>query len=740
MALSFWGLGRRVLGAAGILILFVLLPNPASANPGSMVTDRPKIGLALGGGAAAGFAHIGVLKWLEEHRVPVDYIAGTSMGGLIGGCYAMGMSPEEIRDLIRGIDWAQFFNPTPPYDDMDFRRKEDQRDYPMMLEFGWREGLRLPSGLPVYRVSLLLSRLALPYSLTRDFDKLPIPFRCVAVDLHRSDTVVLGSGSLAEAMRATMAIPGVFTPVQRNGQLLVDGGILNNVPVNVAQQMGSDTVVAVNLSPPLPERSVETIDSVLVGTIATVTEANSRPGRAAANIVLSPNLAGLGLTSWTECDRYIAAGYQAAAAQAERFRAYALNEEAWRDYLQRRADRRQPQRFIPTAVTVTGGTPAHQALIRKQLQDYIGEPLDTLRLEKDLTRIIGSGLYDSLRYEYELQNGAPVLAIRVFEKSYGPPFIDPSLPIYVDGFKAGHISINPAIRITSFDVAGEDSELRTDLAIGTDPYASLQLYKPFFNRKWFVTPTAFLEQTNDSLYDNGVRRSDYLSIRSGAQVDLGYSFNQFAAARVGYMIGTQGAALKVGQPLPPELDGTFRAARFKYSYHSADDDMFPIRGLDWDFQAWWYDMAPGAPEPFGKVENTVHWSIPAGRYDSFSILLANGFSLRRDLPLMQQFRLGGPFRLGTYNFAELHGNNYLLSHLGFIKHLGKPSFMGGDIYLGAWLEYGGVYHQWSEFQPACDLAVGFLSPTFLGPLYIGASLGPGANPFFTIMVGRMLNF
>src|SRR5690242_20481990 len=202
---------------------------------------RPKIGLVLEGGGALGLAHVGVIQWLEENHVPVDYVAGTSIGGLIGGLYASGKSPEELKQLVTGVDWDEVLRDEVDYQDLSFRRKEDHRDYPNSLEFGLKNGVRFPSGFNAgYRVGLILNRELLPYSNLKNFDQLPIPFRCVAVDMVARREHVFKDGSLTQALRATMSIPAIFSPVRESDQVYVDGGLLNNLPVDVARQMGAD--------------------------------------------------------------------------------------------------------------------------------------------------------------------------------------------------------------------------------------------------------------------------------------------------------------------------------------------------------------------------------------------------------------------------------------------------------------------------------------------------------------------
>ena len=221
------------------------LPEPVSAQPSAQATPEPsraRIGLALGGGGARGFAHIGVLQWLDEHRIPVDVVGGTSMGGLVGGGFATGMTPGEIRELVDGVDWAAVLSPDTPFVYKTFRRKEDTRAFPSALRFGLRGGFRLPSGLSAAeQADLLFDRIAAPFGTETDFNAMPTPFRCVATDIRNAEVVVFDSGWLARALRATVAIPGVFAPVTFDGKVLVDGGVLNNVPADVVDRPGSQT-------------------------------------------------------------------------------------------------------------------------------------------------------------------------------------------------------------------------------------------------------------------------------------------------------------------------------------------------------------------------------------------------------------------------------------------------------------------------------------------------------------------
>jgi len=247
---------------------------PASSAP----ARRPRIGLALSGGAELGLAQIGVIQWLEENHIPVDRVAGTSMGSIIGVMYATGMSPTEMQKFAEGIDWNEALLAEPTYRQLSYRRKQDRRDYQVEAALGIKHGLRGPNGFnPGLGVGLLLDRIAFPESGISSFDDLPIPFRCVATDMQSGDRVVLHDGSLPRAVRASMAIPGVFTPVEINGHLLADGGMVENIPVEVAREMDADKVIAIDLQMPLGgHEQLDTLTGVLSRAVSVMILQNER--------------------------------------------------------------------------------------------------------------------------------------------------------------------------------------------------------------------------------------------------------------------------------------------------------------------------------------------------------------------------------------------------------------------------------------------------------------------------------
>ena len=399
-AQSLWAVG--VLLASYAIPTVALAGQPCGTAAPPVPEGRPRIGLALGGGSARGLAHVGVLEWLEEHRIPVDLIAGTSIGGLIGGGYATGRSAAEVRTLIEGIDWDAMFRGEVDYALKTFRRKEDRRDFPVRLDLGLRDGLRLAPGLdPGHEVELFLSRLAVPYTAPMCFDDLPIPFRAVATDLEAASVEALAEGSLGTALRATMAIPGIFQPIERDDLLLTDGGLLNNVPADVTRTMGADVVIAVDVSAPLESREAlsslvavanQAIGVMMVQRTRAVLETN-------ADHVITPALEDIGADGWREFETIRARGYAAADAVAGSLAAFSLAPADWARHLEARRRRRSTTSVELTFVRVDGvGTDIAADIVRR-LEPAIGGPLDPEGLERWLTMLAGAGRYGSLGYD-----------------------------------------------------------------------------------------------------------------------------------------------------------------------------------------------------------------------------------------------------------------------------------------------------------------------------------------------------
>ncbi len=372
-------------------------PAPAAPAAQSAPETKPttktrlKIGVALEGGGALGIAHMGVLKWFEEHHIPVDYVAGTSMGGLVGGLYATGKSADEMKQIVENADWPALLGGEIPYPDLLFRRKEDARDVPNSIKIGLKHGPRLPPGLNTgEQISLLIDRETLNYSTIRSFDDLPIPFRCVSTELISGKPYVFDQGSLSEAMRATMSIPGVFDPVRQGNMIFVDGGLVDNLPTDVVRKMGADVVIAIHLQ--ISKTSAKDIQSafeVLGRSVELVIAETELRGMAGADVIVKANV-----EEFTTMDYEQPAFSEKAMKQPPKKRksckADALEDSVWADYLAWKQSRKRTTIGAPQFV-VEGVDFEAARDIQKFLRPVIGKPVNSEEIDGYLMRLTGIG-------------------------------------------------------------------------------------------------------------------------------------------------------------------------------------------------------------------------------------------------------------------------------------------------------------------------------------------------------------
>src|ERR1700723_4286678 len=314
-------------------------PNAPAAPPAEV---RPRICLVLSGGGARGMAHIGVLKVLEELKVPIDCIAGTSMGAVVGGLYASGMSAAQIDTTMRWVDWQEAFRDLPPRRDLAFRRKQDDRNFLVDLPLGLKHGkILLPKGfIQGQKLQETLRQLTLPFSNSTDFDRLPTPFRAVSTDLETGDAVLLDKGDLSIAMRASISAPGVFAPVDYEGRLLVDGGLADNLPIDVARAMNADILIVSDVSFPLHDRaqldSALSISNQMLAILLRKDSDRQKSTLGPKDVLIEPNLGLTPATDFTAAVSVISRGEDAARAATAALEAYGVGDTAYREYLARR--------------------------------------------------------------------------------------------------------------------------------------------------------------------------------------------------------------------------------------------------------------------------------------------------------------------------------------------------------------------------------------------------------------------
>jgi NTE family protein len=703
--------------------------------------DRRRIGLALSGGGALGLAEIGVIQWLEENHIPVDRIAGTSMGSIIGAMYASGMSAEEIQKFAETIDWDATLLPEPTYRQLGYRRKQDRRDYQIVAALGLKHGLNGPNGFSSgHGIGLLLDRIAFPASGIASFDDLPIPFRCVATDMLSGDRVVMRDGSLATAIRASMAIPGVFTPVEINGRVLADGGMVENIPVEALREMDPDpvAVIAVDLRVPLGEpRQLESLTGVLSRALDVTLLQNERRSLALANSIITVDTAGFSISDYVRLQDLIRLGYQSAASQAAGLQTYAIKDEAeWRQYLAARAVRKRLPPKQVQSVAVEGGDSDQDRRLEQSLKSFAQAPLDLPKLETQLTRIAGEGQFDRLGYEGFTQNGVPALRVIAHEKTYGPPFVD--LAVNVDGSGVATFDFSAGFRLTFMDVEHHGGEWRNDLLLGSSNLAASEFYQPIGNSHLFVAPYAFASKLPRNAFSGQTRIAVFGDERAGGGLDIGYNTGQRSEFRFGYQIFSGKLAPLIGSAGLPAVSGSTGELRARYVWDGQDSPAVPSRGTRIVATASRVLQSPGLVHPIGQLDLQTSTFIPTGPKTSLFFAASGGTTLHGTAGPFQQFELGGAFRLGAYLPQEFVGNHYAYSSLGFRRDLYHlPPLVGGKIYWGGWYEAGTAFNDPSSVAVRGALNLGVIAETIVGPIALAGSVSPTGQSRVNFSIGRL---
>jgi NTE family protein len=742
---------------AFIVFLLLISLSPAQETPASAASSaapsapstaeqtqpaskpRLKIGVALEGGGALGLAHIGVLQWFEDHHIPIDFLAGTSMGGLVGGLYATGKNPQQLRELVDGQNWDVILGGGLLYEDLSFRRKEDQVAFPNSILLGLHRGLVLPGGLNAgQQISLLIDRETLAYSGVQSFDDLPIPFRCVATDLVTGKQAVFKDGSLSRAMRATMAIPGLFSPIRDGEHVYVDGGLVGNLPTDVVRDMGADIVIGVHLqTSPAEAEKIQSLFAILGRSIDVVVAGNEIRGLAGADLVVKVELQDFSSLDYTKSKAIIARGTEAAEQKSRLLDAYQLDDTAWAQYLERRKELRLSNIPVPQFVKVQGANPVAEKNIGRFLSSQAGRPIDTNRLESMLTRLTGIGRYDTAGYQITKQNGQDGLLVTLHEKMYAPPTLQ--LGFEVDGSESSDVDFTLATRLTFLDVAGYRSEWRTDFIFGNTYGVESELYRPFSPAsRWFFAPHANASSAAFKIYQKSDPLAEYRLNRADIGADIGYGFSRFSEVRFGYEVGTLDARLRLGTPEFASLSGRIGASRVRWLFDHTDDPVIPRSGVNAESNFRWYDTGPGDTNGFPVADLRIGLFKPITRPASLFLVSEGGTTFGYSSLGFPQFFLGGANRLSGYGTNEFFGNQFYFFRAGYLHDLWTlPPLAGKKVYAIAGYEFGKMYGFPNASRFPNDFALGVLAETAVGPLVFGGSVGDSGHRKWFFQLGRV---
>ncbi|MFA9216537.1 MAG: patatin-like phospholipase family protein [Sphingomonadaceae bacterium] len=704
---------------------------------------RPKVALVLSGGGARGFAHIGVLRVLQELRIPVDFVVGTSMGSVVGGAYAAGSPVAQLEQLVRRTDWGAVIADRPPRDELAFRRREEDLLLPSRIEFGANsDGVTLPpSAAGNEALELALTRALPPGTRDKPIDALQLPFRSVASDLVTGDLVELNDTPLFLTMRASLAVPGVFAPIRIQERLLVDGGLVRNLPVDVARAMGADVVIAVNVGTPLaPEKALGSAIGVAQQMLQILTEQNvqrSLKELGPHDILLAPDLNGVGFLDFERHDKAMQAGVAAARAQSARLLELALPES---DYVAFEAHRMavpaiddQPRKLVSLVVEPSGHINPQALAVQTGLQ--IGQPVTVEQAHGAGTTLFGRG--DLSRVETEVRDTPEgrIVTLKPSEAEWARSRVRVGLELSSDFTNNNDFELKMMHVRSSLNDWG--AELRTVARIGTERVLGTQWWQPLgAGSQWYVAPSLeYGASASDLFNDSGFRRARYNYDYHSATVGLGRQLGNWGDLRIG--LTRQGVNSRVTIPADPSLPEVRvhqTAQWLALNIDTLDSVAFPTRGMLVNLN--WQRTQGQGPEQLSLSQQSLQGlqAFHTGRWAGHLYAeWARSQSGVAPLPL------GGFLRLSGTAPESVIGSRMLLGRMVMARSIGAmPAALGGDVRLGFSLEAGGAFGtdnplHWGTLKQA---ASGFMAvDTRFGPVYFGAGTTKGGNSSAYLFLG-----
>ncbi len=687
--------------------------------------DRPHIGLVLGGGGARGAAHIGVLEVLEKLRVPVDCVAGTSMGALISGAFASGLSPSEMRKELAKADWNDMFQDNPPYSEINYRNKSIARRFMPGSEIGVNsKGVAYQGGIVAgQKIKLFFNRLVNSDLGERDIESLPMPLSILATDIGTGERVVLREGSLTKAMRASMSIPGLMAPVDHQGRKLVDGGLVDNVPIDEARERcQADVVIVVNVGSPLMRaEEVGSLLTVSVQMVNILTEQNVSRSLAKlkpTDIYIKPDLNGITAGDFQRSSETADRGKAAAELLADRLKAFSVSEERYSAWVSKMSYVR-PEPPAVHEIEIAGTKSVNPAAIERHLQIRPGDRMDDARLNQDMLRAYGDGWYESVDYSLLTVRDRNILRVTPMEKRWGPDYLRLGVNLDTNFKQDSAYTLRVAYDKNWLNSLG--GQLLTVGEIGRNTALSVDLYQPLEDRqRYFMETSMSYGKEISGIYQDNHKLADYEKIKRIASFGVGVNVGLLGQLRAGWRQTWLDASLNTGVPssvFPEGLTRSYGGEYVSLDFDQMDRLSFPTSG--WASKVAYFNSSK---EGYSKIFAELR-----GAYTFNDIVLnakANYHgSLKGRLPPYDTATLGGFFNLSGFSPDQINGDKIRYLGLRAEKIVGRPPLgLRGDMRAGIALETATVGRLYTETNrtgrlTSASIYVGGETP--LGPAYIG---------------------
>jgi NTE family protein len=735
----------RLVAATCACLAIAIAPLADAFGQSAARASRPKVGLVLGGGGARGGAHLGVLEVLEELRVPFDCVAGTSMGALAAGAYVSGVSPAEMKETIAKTDWAGMFDDSAGRDSVDLRRKLIDDRFYSGLEFGvTKDGLRYREGAVAgEKIKLFFNELVRADLGERNIEELPIPLTLIATDIGNGDRVAMRQGNLTSAMRASMSVPGAIAPVVRDGRKLVDGGLVDNVPIQeVRERCGAEVVIAVNVGSPLlkPEQ-VTGVFSVVGQMVNLLTEQNVAKSLSLLgpnDIYMRPELGDITAADFGRQIEASLIGRKTALAVADKLRALSVSPEAYAAW--KGAVRLEPPPKPPVVdqVHVAQTRFVNPEDLRAAVNQKEGEPLDSKTLAKDLVLIYSRGDLQSLDYAVLRERDKTLLKLTPLEKAWGPDYLRFGVNLASDFRTEAPYNLRALYRKTWINAYG--AEWLTIFQLGSNQALAMEFYQPLdYRQRYFVRPFIGTDQQKVGIYFDGDRFAEYRTRDNRVGLDLGVNLDVYGQAKVG-VIGRQlSATRETGDPLLPNSKGDVAGVTASLALDTQDFAFFPTKGfqakLDY-FDALYESNLRGR---YGRIEGKLSGAWSPG--DLILLGKIEGGQATHGTPTLgDSFTLGGLNRLSAFAPGQIIGQEaYGLVSVQAQYRLTKPMpILGLSLLAGVSYEAGYMKNPVTEPNLTGGInsyGVYLASNTIFGPMYVGYATSKDRTGRFYLFIG-----
>jgi NTE family protein len=741
--------------SARIILLTVLLSvasfagaqqPPATSGVSSSPSPRPRIGLVLSGGGARGAAHIGVLKLLDQLHVPIDAIAGTSMGAVVGGLYASGMSGEQVERAMASVDWQAAFRDRPPRDELDYRRKREERRYLINLPLGL-EGRKLviPKGLvQTEKFIETLRTLTTPVAGTTDFDHLPTRFRAVATDLENGNAVVLADGDLTTAMRASMSVPGVFAPVDYHGRILVDGGLSDYLPIDVARAMGVDVLIVVDAGNPLqPRKNLTSLPGITNQMLAILLRRNIESQLATLgphDTVISLRLGDFSSYDFADTLKIVNAGESAAQEMEPRLATLAVSDADYQQYLARRGALRRPPPQIEF-VHVDAESAPYRGPIEDLFNSSIGHRLDPQTVDQQMQQLYGRGYLETLDYQVvQDEAGDSGLDFSARRNSWGPDYVRLGV-LLQDDFR-GDTTFNAAGRLDITELNSLGAESVWDAQVGSAPMLSTELYLPLSNvERYFIAPHTLIEAHDVPQIEGGRDVGEYHVGSFDYGLDLGRELSNWGEVRFGVINVEGNTHLSVGTFNVPASDFHVNEFFGRLGYDQLDSPSFPHAGQAFTIQAS-VEGRDGGGAPVTDLFSLDWRGAHSWAKNSVVLWLSAGGTLGGSQTNVRTYTpLGGFLNLSGLPANSLAGPQYAMGRLIYTHKVGNggQGILDVPAYLGGSIEVGNVWDTRSaaSFESLHrDASVFFGADTPAGPAYLAVGYDDTGTVTAYLFLGR----